>query len=60
MRQFFVGLIMGLGIGVAATASAASMVGDNGWLMGWDVSVNGETVCSEPYIWVTTREIECD
>ena len=60
MKRFIAGTIFGLCIGVAATATAAKLVGDNGYLMGWDISVDGETVCSDPYIWTSTREIECD
>jgi hypothetical protein len=60
MRQFFIGLVLGLSIGAIATAHAATMVGDNGYLLGWDVQLNGETVCSDPFIWASTNEIECD
>ncbi len=39
----------------------ARVVGDNGYLIGWDVvDQNSEKLCSDPYIWVATREIECE
>jgi hypothetical protein len=47
-------------VGMASDAIAARLVGDTGYLFGWDVQVDGETVCSDPYIWVATKEIECD
>ena len=38
---------------------AAKMVGDDGYLMGYDVTVDGENVCSDPWVSVGSREIEC-
>ncbi len=60
MKRFICGLIVGLCLGVAISAAAAKIVGDTGYLFGWDVTVGGETVCSDPYIWTSTHEIECD
>ena len=60
MKRFLAGAIFGLCLGIAITAAAAQLVGGSGYLMGWDVSINGETVCSDPYVWTSTREIECD
>ncbi len=60
MRQFVLGMLVGLSIGAATAATAATLVGDTGYLMGWDVVINGDTVCSDPYVWSATREIECD
>ena len=60
MRGFGFGIIVGLFLGSALGAVAASIVGSAGYAMGWTVSVNGNEVCSDPYIWPSTREIECN
>lgn len=60
MRNFTIGFCLGLLFGVADTALAATIVGGNGWLIGWGVVVNGEGVCDDPYVWVSVRQIECD
>lgn len=60
MARFITGMLLGLGIGIAVTATAAQLVGQTGYLNGWDILINGETVCSDPYIWTNTREIECN
>ena len=31
-----------------------------GVLYGWDVVKDGETICYAPYVWSSTKEIECD
>jgi hypothetical protein len=50
----------GLAIAGGGTAWAAGVFGQ-GYLNGWEVmSADGETVCSDPYIWPATHEIECD
>jgi len=73
-RLFFfsgvlIGLLLGISLsGVTKTASASSqravpaatVVGGDGYLMGWDVTKDGDTVCSDPYVWTATKEIECD
>ena len=60
MKKYLTGFICGILIGAAGSVFAARFVGGNGYLIGWDVSVNGEDVCTDPYIWVATREIECN
>ena len=60
MRNFVCGRIFGIVVAMATVTYAASLVGDNGWLMGWDVTINGDLVCSDPYVWSSVREIECD
>ena len=60
MRTFVSGFICGALAAAALGAAAAQLVGDTGYLMGWDVTIGGETVCSDPYVWTLTREIECD
>ena len=59
MRNFVCGLIIGIAISTVTAAYGAQIVGDSGWLFGWDVTVNGNTVCSDPFIWAGIREIEC-
>lgn len=60
MKKFIVGVIFGILLGTVASAYAAQMMGENGYLHGWDVVKEGETLCSDPYVWMSTREIECD
>jgi hypothetical protein len=60
MKRFVAGLLLGLLLGFTGSAFAARMVGDNGYLIGWTVTVGGEEICADPYVWVSTREIECD
>jgi hypothetical protein len=59
MRNFLLGLATGVSIAVGAHAWAAGVFGD-GYLAGWDVVMGGDTVCSDPYVWLGSHEIECD
>jgi hypothetical protein len=60
MRTFMAGFIAGAVTAFAASALAAQIVGGNGYLNGWEITKDGETICDDPYVWVGTREIECD
>jgi hypothetical protein len=60
MRRHLVGFIAGLLVGSTASVLAAKLVGSDGYLMGWEVTLDGDEVCSDPYIWTSTREIECN
>ena len=71
---FVVGLIMGMAfMGFMPQAKAsrvklvnsnhanvAKIVGDNGYLMGFEIQVDGETICHDPYVWIGIKQIECD
>lgn len=61
MRRFLIGLLLGLFLGVAVSASAAAMYGRAGYLLGWDViNADNDTICSDPFVWTATKEIQCD
>ena len=60
MKKFVAGFIAGLTTALTISAFAAKMVGSNGYLMGWEITKDGEEICSDPYVWTATREIECD
>jgi hypothetical protein len=60
MKQFIAGAVVGLGLGIAITAHAAVIAGDNGYALGWTVEKNGQEVCDAPFVWIATKEIECD
>ena len=45
----------------ARIVPAARVVGENGYLIGCDIQdQNGNTLCSDPYVWTSSREIECE
>ena len=53
------GVVIGFVFGLAASSFAAQLLGDTGYLMGWEVRVGGERVCSDPFVWPGLKEIEC-
>lgn len=59
VRWFASGYVVGLVTALAFTALAARMVGGDGYLSGWTVTIGGEDVCHDPFVWTGTREIEC-
>lgn len=59
MGRFLVGFLLGLATALSLPTLAARLVGDDDFLIGWTVTLEGEAVCSDPYVWLSTREIEC-
>lgn len=60
MRKYLTGFFAGIVIGSAIPATAATIVGNMGYLSGWSVTKDGEEICYMPYVWTSIREIECD
>lgn len=60
MRHFVLGLAFGLLVGLTgASLAAIKVAGDDDYLKGWEVVVKGKKVCTDPYVRVTSKEIEC-
>jgi hypothetical protein len=60
MKRFGLGLAIGLALGSAGAALAYPLARDGDhYETGWTVLVRGETLCLDPYVRPTEREIEC-
>ncbi|HWM47592.1 MAG TPA: hypothetical protein VNR11_11855 [Xanthobacteraceae bacterium] len=59
MFRFSIGLVVGLILGTAATSIAAVVAGNDGYLTDWTITKDGEELCSDPFVWTGTMEIEC-
>ena len=60
LKHVLIAYFIGVLTAGTSAAIAAKMVGGNGSLMGWEVTINGKSICDDPYIWSSTHEIECD
>jgi len=54
MKRLVLGIIIGLILG-----SVTSVIAD-GFAFNWTVTKNGRVICEDPWIWKSTKEIECD
>ena len=59
MSRFIAGLLVGIVLALALSAYAARIVGQDGTLDGWSVTVEGEEACADPEVDIEAREISC-
>ena len=60
MKHLAWGVALGLLLGLTGAGLAAVKVtGADDYLKGWEVVVKGKKVCTDPYVRVSTKEIEC-
>lgn len=57
--RFVLGLALGIVVGATTSVYAQSIMG-TGYLIGWDITKDGNVICSDPFIWEATMELECD
>lgn len=60
MKRFVLGFVCGALVAATIGAFAARVVGENGRLQGWTITIDGEEVCSDPTARISQRDIECD
>ena len=58
MLKFAAGLVLGLTLGAAVAAFARDEIED-GYLSGWVVTMNRQTICADPYVYASSRMIAC-
>lgn len=57
--RFMLGVALGVAIGLSTASYAQTCVGA-GYLIGWDVTKDEIVLCSDPFVWEGTMELECD
>jgi hypothetical protein len=60
MNKFWIGLALGMFLGISFSSYAASIVGNTPTLAGWTVTADGRTVCTDPNVNFKAKEIECE
>lgn len=50
MKNILIGFVFGAACAASISVIAAQIVGGNSYLMGYDVMIDGEVVCSDPYV----------
>ena len=55
-----VGLIVSSAFAAYADADDIESFIASGYARGWTVSIKGNEVCSDPYVWSASKDIECD
>lgn len=59
MARFVIGLVCGLAVGIAGTAAAVTVTGNDAHLVGWEVKKGGESLCKDPWVAVAVQLIDC-
>jgi hypothetical protein len=62
VTKFFGGVLLGVVLGAFLVALGSPLLASSdGYMLGWTViNADGDEVCSDPFIWTATKEIECD
>lgn len=57
---FMAGVLVGTLISSPVIEAAGAKIVGSGFVYGVEVTIDGEAICSDPYYWEVTKELECE